>query len=153
MAYIDVIPLADAKVYLRIDDTLTEDDAQITRMINASLKYVEGFTNVLVYARDKEYLFDDCKVNVYDFPINTTTLPTDVESKRKALLTQYTTTDTDLEDITLNVGYTDPADVPSDLIEVAYEILGLLYEGKDGDVSNNLTTMSKMILQQEKRFV
>ena len=31
MAYTDIITLADAKTYLRIDDTLTEDDAQITR--------------------------------------------------------------------------------------------------------------------------
>ena len=36
MAYLDVIPLVDAKVYLRIDDDLTEDDNQIIRMIKGS---------------------------------------------------------------------------------------------------------------------
>ena len=64
MAYIDIIPLADAKVYLRIDDTLTEDDAQITRMINGALSYVERYTSHILYARDKEYRFIDGFVSV-----------------------------------------------------------------------------------------
>ncbi len=53
MAYLDIITLADAKIYLRIDDTLTEDDAQITRMIKASLSQIERITNYIFFARSK----------------------------------------------------------------------------------------------------
>ena len=82
MAYINVITLADAKNYLRIDDTLTEDDAQITRMIKAALSYVENYTGHLVYARDKDYRLIDGKVTVYDYPINSeVTVDLDVENK------------------------------------------------------------------------
>ena len=70
MAYLDIIPLSDAKVYLRIDDDLTEDDNQITRMINASLSYIERYTNVILYDRDKEYRLINGCVRVYDYPVN-----------------------------------------------------------------------------------
>jgi len=75
MAYIDVISLAKAKLYLRVDDTLTEDDAQITSMINVALKYVEDYTNILVYDRDKTYRLINGCLNVYDFPINSVVKP------------------------------------------------------------------------------
>ena len=55
MAYIDVLPLATVKQYLRIDDTLTEDDTQLTRMIESALKYIEKHTNIHVVAKDKDY--------------------------------------------------------------------------------------------------
>ena len=72
MAYLDVITLATAKNYLGVDTSMTEDDADITKMIKGALRYVEEFTNVLVYARDKDYLFQDCEVRVYDHPIKCT---------------------------------------------------------------------------------
>ena len=75
MAYTDIITLADAKTYLRIDDTLTEDDAQITRMIKASLSQVERITNHILFARAKSYIVEDYSVNVYDYPINSLTTP------------------------------------------------------------------------------
>ena len=70
MAYIDVITLPDAKVYLRVDDDLTEDDTQIIRMINGALSYIEQYTNIYFFARDKSYNVIDSCVKVYDYPIN-----------------------------------------------------------------------------------
>ena len=78
MAYIDVLTLAQAKTFLRIDDTLSDDDAQVTQMISSALSTIERRTNVLVYARDKSYLVQDYEVKVYDFPINSITSPTTV---------------------------------------------------------------------------
>ena len=75
MSYLTIITLADAKTYLRIDDTLTEDDANITRMINASLSQIEVLTNHILYVREKDYLFVECKVSVYDYTINSVTSP------------------------------------------------------------------------------
>ena len=70
MAYLDIITLADAKTYLRIDDTLTEDDAQITRMIKASLSQIERITNYIFFARSKSYVVENCSVNVLEFEQN-----------------------------------------------------------------------------------
>ena len=64
MAYTDIITLADAKTYLRIDDTLSDDDAQITRMIKAALSQVEKSTNYIFFPRTKSYVVDNLSVNV-----------------------------------------------------------------------------------------
>ena len=51
MAFIDVVTLAEAKQYLRVDDSFTDDDTLITLLINVSGDYLEKFTNHLLYAR------------------------------------------------------------------------------------------------------
>jgi hypothetical protein len=153
MAYTDVITLSDAKVYLRVDDTLTEDDAQITRMINASLAYVEKWTNIMVFARLKTYVMVDGCVRVYDYPINSLIDPVDAEVVQKTLYTTYTY-GTDTIDLSLNVGYVDPVDVPSDLLEVALEIIDLMYyEHESGKtVTKDLSSLSISVLDANKRF-
>jgi hypothetical protein len=150
MAYIDVITLADAKLYLRVDDTLTEDDAQITRMINAALSYVENYTNHIVFARDKEYRLIDGCVRVYDYPINSE-VTADLISENKTLYTNYTLGSTN-DLISLNVGYA--SDVPDELIEAAYEIIDIYYYGKEsGKTMADLSPMSRQGLDQYKRFI
>ena len=153
MAYLDIITLADAKVYLRIDDTLTEDDAQITRMINASLSYVERYTNYVLFAKDKDYRLINGIVSVYDYPINSE-VTADLTSENKTLYTNYTLgSSNDL--ITLNVGYAVITDIPQELIEVAYEIIELMYYEKETNKShlNSLSSISTMILNNYKRFI
>ena len=154
MAYLDIIPLADAKIYLKIDDTLTEDDANITRMIKASLSQIERITNYILFAREKSYVVENYCVNVYDFPINSLTSPTDATSVEKSIYTTYTTKDSDDLKVTLNVGYVDVADVPQDLIEVAYEMIDIMYYSPETgkSIKNNLSELSKMILSNYKRF-
>tara|TARA_R110002153_G_scaffold3508_2_gene16880 strand:- start:624 stop:1094 length:471 start_codon:yes stop_codon:yes gene_type:complete len=154
MAYLDIITLADAKTYLRIDDTLTEDDAQITRMIKASLSQIERVTNYILFARSKSYVVENLSVNVYDFPINSLTSPTTATSVEKSIYTTYTTiVSTDLK-VTLNVGYSNASDVPSDLIEVAYEMIDLMYYSPETgkSIKSDLSELSKMILNNYKRF-
>ena len=154
MAYLDIITLADAKTYLRIDDTLTEDNAQITRMIKASLSQIERVTNYILFARSKSYVVENLSVNVYDFPINSLTSPTTATSVEKSIYTTYTTiVSTDLK-VTLNVGYSNASDVPSDLIEVAYEMIDLMYYSPETgkSIKSDLSELSKMILNNYKRF-
>ena len=154
MAYLDIITLADAKTYLRIDDTLTEDDAQITRMIKASLSQIERVTNYILFARSKSYVVENLSVNVYDFPINSLTSPTTATSVEKSIYTTYTTiVATDLK-VTLNVGYSNASDVPSDLIEVAYEMIDLMYYSPETgkSIKSDLSELSKMVLSNYKRF-
>ena len=154
MAYLDIITLADAKTYLRIDDTLTDDDAQITRMIKASLSQVERATNYILFARAKSYVVENLSVNVYDYPINSLTTPTTATGLEKAIYTTYTTiVATDLK-VTLNVGYVNPLDVPSDLIEVAFEMIDLMYYSPETgkSIKSDLSELSKMVLSNYKRF-
>jgi len=154
MAYINVITLSDAKIYLRIDDTLTEDDPQITKMINAALKYVEKYTNILVFARLKDYVVVDNCIRVYDYPINSLINPVDSDATIKTLYTTYVT-ETDEDVLTLNVGYVDPVDVPDDLREVALEMIDLMYyEHENGkSYTKDITSLSREILNSNKRFL
>jgi|ETNmetMinimDraft_12_1059888.scaffolds.fasta_scaffold09039_3 hypothetical protein len=152
MAYTDIISLDDAKLYLRVDDTQTEDDTQITRMINGALSYVERYTNYILFARDKEYRLIDGKVRVYDYPINSE-VTSDLESSNKTLHTIYTL-GSDNSLITLNVGYVSNTDIPQELIEVAYEIIDIYYYGKEsGKTMADLSPLSKDVLNNYKRFI
>ena len=104
MAYTDIITLSDAKLYLRIDDTLTEDDNNITRMIKGAFLFIEEFTNVRFIARDTRYLFNNGRTFVYDYPINSEVdVPTDVKTKEMTMWSMYTTC-TDNVAMQLNVG-------------------------------------------------
>ena len=156
MAYLDVISLAEAKNYLRIDDTLTDDDTQITRMINASLAYVEDWTRIYLFARDKTYKMIDGFVRVYDYPVNSIKSPAeddmDIEVKTSYVNYSYGLETTDL---VLNVGFEDTADIPTQLIEVAFEILDLMYyEHETGKkYTKDLSTLSTVILNSYKRFI
>ena len=47
MSYLNVISLDQAKQYLRIDDELSADDAQIEQMIKGALSTLERRTNIL----------------------------------------------------------------------------------------------------------
>lgn len=150
MSYLSIISLEDAKTYLRIDDTLTEDDANITRMIKSALSQVELLTNHILFARAKDYLFVDCKVSVYDFPINSVTAPTeDLTTVKKTLYNTYSTSDSTQETLTLNVGYSDVSDIPFELVEVGYEMIDIMYYAKE----NKLSMMSKNTIDNYRRFI
>ena len=151
MAYLDVITLAEAKTYLRIDDTLTEDDNRITSMIKASLSMLERKTNVLVYARDKEYTINETCLRVYDYPINTV-VTTDLERDIKPLYSIFTKS-SDIDTITLNVGYLLPEDVPSDLIECALVYIDYLYYSRENNGSNKIPDYIESMIHQLKRFI
>jgi len=153
MAYLDVISLAEAKNYLRVDDDLTEDDTLITRMIGTSLFYVEQWTNHILYARAKTYKLISGEVKIYDYPINSLTSPTDATSEVMTLYSNYSY-GTDNSDLVLNVGYADPADIPPGLTDVALEIIDILYYSKEtGKSITDITVLAKVILNNNKRFV
>ena len=152
MAYIDVITLAEAKVYLRVDDTLTEDDNQIIRMINSALKYVEDVTNVMMFDRNKSYRLIDGCVSVYDAPINSE-VTADLVVENKTLYTNYQFgTENDL--IELNVGYEKATDIPQELISVSFELIDIFYYAKEtGKGIAALSPLAMDILNRNKRFI
>lgn len=155
MSYLNIITLAEAKNYLRVDDSLTADDAQITSMIKSSLSYIERATNHIAFARSKSYLFEDCEVRVYDYPINSLTSPTDAESDDNGLYVTYTTDNSDNTTLTLNVGYSNPADFPSELKDAALQMIKYYYFEAETDQANkgNLPMWLKDTINQYKRFI
>lgn len=154
MAYIDVLPLATAKNYLRLDDSLVDDDAAITRMIKSALSYIERYTNVYVYARNKTYILDDDNfVRVYDFPINSV-VTVDYERKDRYNYSNFILTGEDTS-LVLNVGYTDPTDVPSELIDIALQYVKYLYYEAETNTNNNGVVPKWLndMLFSHKRFI
>lgn len=150
MAYIDVITLARAKNYLRIDEDLTEDDAEITSMINAALAYIEKRTNHIVYAREKTYT-GACQVKVWDYPINAV-VPATPEPFvcHFATYVVYPCEKT----VTLNVGYASASLVPDDLIQAALQLLKVWYYESEKQVNTTLIPESvKEIIAVNARFI
>ena len=156
MAYQDIITIDQAKAYLRIDDGMSADDMFVGIMINTAFQYIEQFTNVICVAVDKVYRYDENKeVRVYDFPINTETLPSGVDVEYNDLYEiYYSDFGSDIESVSLNVGYELATDVPNDLVVVAYEIIDVLYYGKESGKSiDDLSPMAMQILWSNKRFM
>jgi hypothetical protein len=152
---LDIIPLADAKTYLGVDDT--SRDAEITQMIKAALSFIERNTNYIMEAVDKTYLLRDGCVRVYDYPINTADVDLDetVTRTNKATYSIYEDSST-AKTITLNVGGTT---IPNDLIQAGYLLLEHFFNEKE--TGNRLYTLdttrfpvaSMQIIEKNKRFI
>lgn len=151
MSYLSVISLATAKNYLRVDEDLVEDDCDITRMIVASLQFVENYTNHLVYARNKEYFITHGAkyIDVFDYPINE--LLTDADTCKPQ---NFATKRRYYADVELNVGYVEPINVPNGLIEAALQIIKVwYYEHEKRSVESLIPDNIKDTLFQYKRFI
>lgn len=148
MAYIDVIDLERAKNYLRIDSDLTDDDAEITSMINAALRYVEKRTNHIMYAQDKIYT-GVCQVKVYDYPINS------IVTDPAPFVAHYTMFDIFPNDkeVELNVGY-GVDEVPDELIQAALQMIKVWYYESEKQVNTTLIPESvKEAIDIYRRFL
>lgn len=154
MAYTDIISLTDAKNYLRIDDGFTADDAQITGMIKASLRYVEKLTNHILFAQSKDYLLINGCAKVYDFPINSITTPTDAEQTESYTYSNFKASTTE-ETLKLDVGYASASDVPDELVQYAYFKLKFYYfEAKDDNKGDGkIPKWAEDSINQYRRFI
>lgn len=144
MSYTTIILIDDAKTYLGLDDD--SRDAEVTRMIKASLKYVEKETNHIFQAQDKDYVFvSDC-IRVYDFPINTDDNTTQA---KKPLYSTFTGTSG--ATLALNVGYSDISKIPEDLVEATYGVLKFFFfeQEKGGEMPSWINH----ILDLHRRFI
>ena len=149
MSYILVIPLATAKNHLRVDLDFTQDDAAIERMIGSALELVEQNTSHILYARDKAYYrtVDNDRIVVFDYPINTN--DTDITALNYSLRKEYAA-----DEITINVGYLLPADVPSPLIEAALMIIeNWYYEAENEGNKSDIPERANTILFNYKRCI
>ncbi len=155
LAYTDIISLAQAKIYLRIDDTQNETDAEITSMINGALKFIEKQTNHIMFAREFVYQVDSC-INIYDHPIISITTPSDADDYERTDKSTYSIFDinTEATSITMQIGYAELADVPEDLIQSAYQILKVWYYEAEKQSNSTMLPMSvKEVIDSNRRFI
>lgn len=149
MAYIDVITLERAKNYLRIDTTLTDDDAEITAMINAACSYVEKKTNLIFYPRNKVYK-GSCQVKVYDYPINSIVTDPAPFAYEQPMFTIYP----DVKTVELNVGFVGPNDIPDELIQACLQMIKVWYYESEKQVNTTLIPDSvKEAIDLNRRFI
>ena len=149
MAYLDVITLAEAKTYLRVDADLTDDDAQITLMIETALEFIETYTRVLVFSRTKTYVAPDGFIRVYDAPITAVGAPTEHVREQKTLHSIFTF---DGDELTLEVGYA-LIDLPSWVKVVALELIAIYYFQKEAGEKSVLSALSQRNLDMNRRFI
>lgn len=144
--YTDVISLDAAKLYLKIDAGQTETDAEITQMINSSLAIIEKRTNHIFKTRDKEY-FGAFSVDVYDYPIND--MPDET-----ILKTNKATVPTINGLVTLNIGYSNVSDIPTELIDCALSIINFwFYNSETKGADNSIPKFVEMTIDQNRRFI
>lgn len=148
MSYLNVITLARAKNYLRIDSDLTEDDAEITSMINAACRYVEKRTNHILYPREQTYT-GSCQVKVYDYPINSITTVPAPWFVPFSTFTIYP----DVKTVALNVGYAANT-VPDIFIQSALQMIKIWYFEAEKQVNSQMIPISVTeALDVERRFL
>ena len=164
--YTDLISLADAKLYLRVDHT--DSDAEITRMIKSSLSYLEKHTQHIIIDGDRTYnLGDNNCINVYDYPITdvvkgidkdgadvTLTFETNYDKTEKIGYTLYEQIDSAAVKLVLTVGYTTATDVPPELTDAALEMIDYWYYKNDGKANITLIPESvQAVIHTLRRFI
>lgn len=146
--YIDVISLERAKLYLKVDTLQTETDDEITSMINSSLSFIEKRTGHIFKTRNKTYYGTDCVV-VYDYPIvNTVTLYDITYRQTNAIVPTVDGS------VLVTLGYSSVNDIPSELIDAAFQLLKVWFY--ESETQTNSTLIPKSVMEAidvNRRFV
>ena len=153
--YENILPLAEVKRYLRLDDDYDDEDDDIGRMINSAFGYIEKQTNHIFRVQDKTYnslYVDGCynDINVFDYPINTTMFPEDVHPLYYSGFIKFVGN----ASVTLNVGYASREHAPSELIDCALQMIKVwYYEAEKNENTTLLPQSVKQIIDTNRRFI
>lgn len=149
--YTVIITLEQAKNYLRIDDTLTEDDAFIQSMIKGAFLFIERYTNYVFKPKNVTKYPSCYALRVYEFPINSVEVDP-ITSEVRPLFTNYKLDSNDA--YVLNVGFEDTDLVPEDFRQVVFQMLKVWYYESEKQVNTMLIPISVMqVLDQYRRFI
>jgi hypothetical protein len=144
--YTDIIPLEEAKLYLKIDSSQTQTDAEITGMINSACAYIEQRTGWIFFERSKKYFGRDF-VTVYDCPIKT--LP--IHSVQK---NQYSIVPTNNGEVTLEIGCQSKEEIPPSLLDCALQIINFwFYNQETNGAENSIPNFVAQNIDTFRRFV
>ena len=150
--YTDIISLATAKLYLKIDAGQTATDNEITGMINSALSYIEKRTNHIFKTREKLY-YKDCalvqQVKVYDYPIDNTVTELDIQYRPL-----YAIVPTIDNVVTLTVGYENLEDIPAELINSALQLINFwFYNSETKNAMNTIPDFVQNNIDINRRFI
>ena len=139
-----MLELERVKNYLRVDADKTFDDAEITAMINGAFQYFSNETNHIFGLEDKDYY---SPFRIYDYPITDTSTLT----KRANYYVPNYCVETSF--ITLEVGYEDEVDIPTDIIQCILQIVKVWYYESENEQNSTLLPMSvKQVIEKYRRF-
>lgn len=139
--YIDIISLAQAKLYLKIDALQTETDAEITSMINSSLSFIEKRTGHIFKTRNKTY-YSCALVNsviVYDYPIDNDITLYDIQYRQTNAIVPTVN-----GSVILTLGYSDIDDIPNELIDAALQLIKVWFYESETQSNSTLIPLSVM---------
>ena len=148
MTYNEVLPLAEVKNYLRVDDDFTEDDAAIERMVRSALGFIEQRTNHIFQSRQNVEYFRGGQryLDIYDYPLTYLGDLTQLTYSNKVRF--------DADSVTINsVGYATSEKVPDALIDAALQMIKAFYFEAEKQVNTTLVPDSvHQILAAYRRF-
>lgn len=157
-SYLDLISVAQAKVYLRIDDTLNEDDTDIEQMIKAAFLFIERYTNHIFINREFSQLVPP---KIYNYPI------TEINGEAENGIDYDNWYQRNYDKIygeygcinppvmtAYKAGYVNTEDVPADFIQSAKQLLKVWYYESEKQVNSTLIPISvTQVLDTYRRFV
>lgn len=178
MDALDVLSLEDAKAYLKVD--FDDDDDLIESLIKAAVSLVEKTTEYRLYKRNEVIQTSKIGYTAFQFPLNgasveamdsqgTYTIQTRYETLRTLLFWGNGYWYTSYEDqffnpntyglsgcvtnytLTLDVGYADTADVPTDLLTAIKQIITFTYENRN-ESKLELPSNISMLMAPYRRF-
>lgn len=145
MTALDVISLAAAKEYLRVD--YPDQDGVITRNIKSAVALIEQYTDVYLYERPRTYALLGCSLEIYDSPLTfTAPVPTKTKQQVMSIIVYGKSGDT----YTANIGYSNADDVPQNLVDACYKMITYLYENRDA-YSVTLPADVQVLINQFRR--
>lgn len=150
--YENIISVAEAKRYLRLENDFTEDDPDIERMIASALEYITKQTSYVFRVQDKTYRQDyDCNTFIYDYPINTTDFSPNIPLYYSGYV-KFVNADS----VTASVGFTSKTDAgfPNALIDCALQIVKVFYYGAEKNENTTLLPENvKQTIDTYRRFI
>lgn len=148
MTYNEILPLAEVKNYLRLDEDFTEDDLAIERMVRSALGFIEKRTNhIFEQKTGVEYFRNGSRyLDVYDYPLTYTGDHTTLTYSNKVRF--------DVDSVTIDsVGYASRADAPDALIDAALQMIKVFYYEQEKQVNTTLVPDNvHQILSAYRRF-
>lgn len=152
--YTDIITLDRAKTYLRVDDTMNDDDSEIISMIKGAFQFIERCTNHIFVQRSftqysNGYVGGCGAVTVYRYPVILTTPATIPIIRKTELKCIY-----GIGELTYLAGYDDISDIPDDFIQAALQIIKVWYFEAENKVNETLIPVSVIqVLDTYRRFI
>ena len=147
MTYLEVLPLAEIKNYLHLEDDFLEDDLKLERMITSAFQFIEATTNHIIESRTNVVLSNPCgTIITFDYPIQYTGDVVRFDYAGKTVF--YSTT------VTVNVGYEDASKIPSPLITASMQMIEYFYYDNEKQVNTAIIPQSIMqLIYPFKRFI